>query len=102
MKSNGYPRPPRSACIYCPFHSDSEWRRLKTEEPEEFARVVAFEADLQDVKLRTDKMKGKPFLHPSLKPIGEVDFRHDSEWGQKSFWPDEQSFGNECEGMCGI
>jgi hypothetical protein len=102
MERNGYPKPPRSACVYCPFHSDKEWRRLKDEEPQEFARAVKFEKDIQEVKAKTERMRGVPFLHPSLVPLDQVDFRTDIERGQLSLWLEEQSFGNECEGMCGV
>jgi hypothetical protein len=102
MESHGYPKPPRSACVYCPFHSDDEWRRLRDEEPEEFARAIRFEKDLQAVKAKTEKMRGVPFLHPSLVPLDQVDLSTDIERGQLALWLDEQSFGNECEGMCGV
>lgn len=102
MESHGYPKPPRSACVYCPFHSDNEWRRLRDEEPEEFSRAVKFEKDLQFVKTKTERMRGIPFLHPSLVPLDEVDFSTDVERGQGLLWSDEQSFGNECAGMCGV
>ena len=102
MQEHGYPTPPRSACVYCPFHSDREWRRLKDEEPQEFARAVKFEKDIQEVKSKTERMRGVPFLHPSLVPLDQVDFRTDIERGQLSLWLEEQSFGNECEGMCGV
>lgn len=96
MERNGYPKPPRSACVYCPFHSDSEWRRLKDEEPKEFARSVQFERDLQKAKSQSDNQKGKPFLHNSLKPLGEIDFSTDIERGQGEL------FGNDCTGLCGV
>jgi hypothetical protein len=102
MKAHGYPEPPRSACIYCPFRSDKEWRKLRDEEPEEFNRAIKFEKDLQLVKEKTERKKGVPFLHPSCIPLDMVDFRTDIERGQLSLWLDEQSFGNECEGMCGV
>jgi hypothetical protein len=102
MESHGYPKPPRSACVYCPFHSDNEWRRLRDEEPEEFARAIRFEKDLQAVKAKTDNLRGVPFLHPSLVPLDQVDLSTDIERGQLALWLDEQSFGNECEGMCGV
>jgi hypothetical protein len=102
MKAHGYPEPPRSACIYCPFKSDKEWRKLRDEEPEEFNRAIKFEKDLQLVKEKTERKKGVPFLHPSCIPLDMVDFRTDIERGQLSLWLDEQSFGNECEGMCGV
>jgi hypothetical protein len=102
MEAHGYPKPPRSACVYCPFHSDKEWRRLRDEEPEEFARAIRFEKDLQAVKAKTENMRGVPFLHPSLVPLDQVDLSTDIERGQLALWLDEQSFGNECEGMCGV
>jgi hypothetical protein len=95
MDRNGYPIPPRSACEFCPFHSDHEWRRLKTDEPAAFARAVRFEQDLQAVKRVSDKMSGIPFLHNSLKPLGEIDFSEDTAQGSLHFH-------NECEGMCGV
>jgi len=102
MESHGYPKPPRSACVYCPFHSDNEWRRLRDQEPEEFQRAIRFEKDLQEVKAKTERMRGVPFLHPSCVPLDQVDLSTDIERGQLSLWLDEQSFGNECEGMCGV
>jgi hypothetical protein len=102
MESHGYPKPPRSACVYCPFHSDNEWRRLRDEEPEEFQRAIRFEKDLQAVKAKTERMRGVPFLHPSCVPLDQVDLSTDIERGQLALWLDEQSFGNECEGMCGV
>jgi hypothetical protein len=96
MEAKGYPKPPRSACVYCPFHSDAEWRRLKYEEPVEFMRAVQFERALQEAKAKTDNQRGKPFLHNSLKPLGEVDFSTDVERGQGEL------FGNDCTGLCGV
>jgi len=95
MKIKGYPRPPRSACVYCPFHSDHEWKRLKKEEPDEFARAIKFEEDLQAIKVLTDNMRGVPFLHSSLKPLSTVNF--DSIDPRQSDF-----FGNDCEGLCGV
>ena len=96
MKSHGYPEPPRSACTFCPYHSDKEWRRLKIEEPEDFAQAVEFERKFQQIKSETDNQHGIPFLHSSLKPLDQVDFSSDTDRGQLSLWNDE------CEGMCGV
>jgi len=98
MQAHGFPTPPRSACVYCPFHSDTEWRRLQKDEPAEFDRAVKFELQLQAVKKISDNMNGVPFLHASLKPLGEVDFSTDVQKGQGML----HGFGNECEGMCGV
>jgi hypothetical protein len=96
MKSRGYPNPPRSACSYCPFHSDAEWRRLKTEEPEAFQDAIAFEQRLQAVSKEVGCHSGIPTLHRSGVAIEKVDFSTEEEKGQISL------FQNECEGMCGV
>jgi hypothetical protein len=96
MERNGYPKPPRSSCVYCPYHSNAEWRRLKEDEPEAFARAVQFERDLQRVKGGTDNMLSVPFLHKSLKHLDEVDLSTLEDHGQMGLW------GEECEGMCGV
>lgn len=99
MKRNGFPEPPRSACKYCPFHSDHEWRRLQNEEPAEFADAVRIEKGLQSAHAAVKtygRMKGVAYLHDSLVPLDQVDFSTSSQHGQYDL------FQNECEGMCGL
>jgi hypothetical protein len=96
MQVNGYPVPPRSACIYCPFHNNAEWRRLRSEEPIAFAQAVGFERELQRVKSASQNFKTKPFLHRSCVPLDQVDLSTDEERGFQNL------FENECEGMCGV
>lgn len=99
MESHGFPRPPRSACVFCPFHSDEEWRRLKTDEPEEFTRAVLFEQKMQHAFTQTTgnaKLRGEVYLHSSLKPLDEIDFTDRPGHIQIDM------FGNECEGLCGV
>lgn len=92
MKAHGYPKPPRSACVYCPYHNDKEWLRLKTEAPADFQRAAEFEKAYQAAHV--DILRGVPWLHRSHKPIDEVDFEPNK--AQMELW------GNECEGMCGV
>lgn len=96
MDRNDYPSPPRSACVFCPFHGDSEWRRLKQEEPQEFERAIQFERRLQKIKAESDNFDTTPYLHSSRRPLDEIDFSNDLDHGQQLLW------GNECEGMCGL
>lgn len=97
MRKSGYPDPPRSSCVYCPFHRNTEWRRLQVEEPDEFAKAVSFEKNLQATKYISDDMDATPFLHRSCRPLDQIDFRDDIEKGQQVF-----SFLDECDGMCGV
>jgi hypothetical protein len=97
MESHRFPKPPRSACVFCPFHNTSEWRRLKTDEPEEFKRACEFEAKLQASRLQANSPTlSTMFLHRSCKPLADVDFSTEEERGQINM------FNNECEGMCGV
>ena len=95
MDAHGYPKPPRSACVYCPYHSDSEWRRLRREEPDSFSHAVRFEKRVQDAYSKCGFIQ-TPFLHASRVPFDQVDFSTDEDHGQQVM------FGNECEGMCGV
>jgi hypothetical protein len=96
LKKHGFPEPPRSACSYCPFHSNKEWRRLKDHEPEAFAEAVRVEKELQRTKAKTDNMRSVPWLHRSCKPLEEADLSTEADAGQMDM------FGNECEGLCGV
>lgn len=97
MAKNGYPEPPRSACYYCPFHNDDEWRRLKNEDPVHFQKAVEFDRTFR--RLQNENPGGlriEVFLHGSCKPLDEVDFT-DKDEHQLGF-----DFSSECEGMCGL
>lgn len=93
-QKNGYQKPPRSSCEFCPYHSDAEWRRLKNEAPESFQRAVNYEKRLQMSVSQVPRLDGVPFLHHSRMPLDQVEFDKSSQ--QLSL------FGNECEGICGV
>ena len=93
MSDKGYPKPPRSACNFCPFHSDEEWSTLDKEEVESAA---SYERFLQSAARQQNAMDGIPFLHRSCKPLTEVQFSQEEHRYQLDM------FGNECEGMCGV
>jgi len=44
VKRAGLPVPRKSACMFCPYGSMTDWQTLKREQPEVFARVVELEA----------------------------------------------------------
>ena len=93
MEKNNYPTPPRSACIFCPYHSDKEWNALKQNEPEEFQKAVEYELSLQESVKNQTSLKSMLYLHQSCKPLDKVQFRHQDQ---------PSMFGNECEGHCGV
>jgi hypothetical protein len=88
----GLPEPEKSACVYCPYHSDTHWQWMKDKHPDEFAKAVAF-----DEKIRHYGMGGELplFVHRSCLPLSEVALDVTD--------PDQVNlFTNECEGMCGV
>jgi hypothetical protein len=97
MRAHGYPDPPRSACEFCPFHDDADWRNLRDHDPEAFARAVQFERDLQGIKAESERFRTMPYLHVTRRPLDTVDFSTAEERGQLGL-----GFANECEGMCGV
>jgi hypothetical protein len=96
MQSHDYPKPPRSACRYCPYHSNAEWRRLRDEEPDEFAAAVAMDYEFRRTKALSTSPTSIPFLHSSRVPLDKVDFSTDEDHGQQVM------FGNDCDGLCGV
>jgi len=93
MAEQGYPKPPRSACVWCPYHSDAEWRDIRDNDPESWERALTMD-DLIRGGVRGTQQK--LYLHKSLKPLREADLRSAEECGQLTMWD------NECEGMCGV
>lgn len=92
LERNGYPVPPKSSCIGCPFHSDATWLDMKRNKPKAWEDAVMVDKAIRNMP----RMKGQVFLHRSCVPLDEVDLNEN----QLEFNFD--GFGNECEGMCGV
>lgn len=90
MARNGYPQPPKSSCLGCPYHSDQQWREIKNGLPEEWADVVEID---RIIRKPVGGMRLEQFMHRSCLPIDEAPFNDDRQ---------ADLFGNECEGMCGV
>jgi hypothetical protein len=82
--------PPKSACVFCPYHSAKEWRNVY-DVPEDWQKAVAI-----DEQIRTMRPPFALYVHKSFTPLAEVDMRSAEEKGQLSMWDDE------CEGVCGV
>lgn len=86
----GFEVPPKSACYFCPFHSDSYWIWLRDTQPGGWQKAVNFDGKIRHGKFG---VVNEVFLHRELKPLDEVDF---DERLRKAGW------GNECQGICGV
>jgi hypothetical protein len=104
MKNRGYPEPPRSSCVFCPYHSADEWNRLQHDH-DGYARAVAYEKKLSsafsdwDGTLDGDGVFCQKII-PGV-PLDRIDWssvvnRTDLQLSMFGEW------GNECEGMCGL
>jgi hypothetical protein len=91
LEKHGYPTPPRSACIGCPYNSDRRWRDMRDSDPVSFADAVAVDAAIRNMP----GFRGQSFMHRSMKPLDQVDLSNAEDRGQLNL------FNNECEGMCG-
>ena len=93
LERHGYPMPPKSACIGCPYHGDAHWRQMRAEDPDAWADAVAI-----DRLIRTGfrNLSGEVYLHRSCVPLDEADLDTLEDRGQLDL------FADECEGMCGV
>lgn len=90
LKSHKLEIPPRSACTFCPFHSTKEWHDIKAS-PMDWMEAVEVDRAIRKARPPYDL-----FVHPSRKPLEQVDLRTEQERGQMSLWDDE------CSGVCGV
>lgn len=90
LKGLGLPEPMRSACYFCPFRSNGEWREMREQSPETFALAVEFDRKLREVPTYFKDQ----YVHRSCKPLSEVAVDIDN---QPSLFE-----SLECEGMCGV
>ena len=98
MERNNLPKPPRSACIICPYHNNGEWNRIKTEHPKEWEKAVYFDEQLRNPKTKSQfaqRFDSDLFLHKSRIPLKEANLEEPENY-QYSL------FDDECEGMCGV
>lgn len=90
LERNGLPVPPKSACVYCPYKTNSEWRRLRDTDPEGWAHAVEIDNLVRD----TPGMRKREFLHRSCVPLDKVDFSTAEDNGQGML--------DVCDGGCGV
>jgi len=96
MAKRGYPTPPKSSCIFCPYHSDKQWAELTQEELNEVGVIEQKWNEIIKLDERAIKKHGIIRFHRSCKPILEVNFDEGDSKNQIDL------FGDECEGMCGV
>jgi hypothetical protein len=93
LERNGYPRPPKSACIGCPFHTDVHWRHMRDHDPDAWADAVSVD---RTIRIGFRGIRGEVYLHRSAVPLDQADLSTAADRGQLDLWL------NECEGVSGV
>lgn len=93
LAHHGYPEPPKSSCIGCPYKRDPQWRRLRDESPSEWADAVAF-----DASMRSYRIDGEAYLHHALVPLPMADLRTPQDRGQVEMFERGECDGFSCMG----
>jgi hypothetical protein len=100
LKHAGLPVPRKSACVFCPYHDDAHWARVKAEEPEVFAQACDFDEAMRDQS--ASGLESEAFVHRSLTPLRMAEFRPEEDPRANPAFGLFDSFANECDGMCGV
>lgn len=66
VKRMGWPEPPRSSCWMCPNHTQTEWRDIRDNKPDDWARAVAFDREMRE-------RDPNVYLHADCVPLDEAD-----------------------------
>tara|TARA_R100000789_G_scaffold97723_1_gene100615 strand:+ start:45 stop:836 length:792 start_codon:yes stop_codon:yes gene_type:complete len=90
LKKHDFPTPVKSACFFCPYQGDNQWKRLKQKHPASWEKAVGI-----DRSIRNNSKKGamEPiYLHRSLMPLEKIDFESQLDM-----------FDGNCDGgYCGL
>lgn len=95
LEARGYPMPPKSACIFCPYRDDAAWRVMKRDHPAEFAEAATIDEAIRP-GLASQRNGEEWFVHRKRIPLRDVDFTTLEDHGQINM------FNDECAGMCGV
>ena len=87
---------PRSACIGCPYRTNSEWSDMKSRDPESWADAVMIDEVLRSAE-SAQRFDGEVYLHSSRTPLADIEFDLMLDDAYEA-----ALLGSECEGMCGV
>jgi len=88
---------PRSACVFCPYHDDAEWLRVK-ENPVDWARAVQIDEALRvPGNIVNRNLNQKLYVHRSCQPLAQIEFKPQSPRAQQL----NIKWNQECLGVCG-
>ena len=83
MQAKNYPKPPRSACVFCPYQT-ADWMHIRTHRPQVWNAALKWDTELR---------KQGEYIHPSCLPLRQAVDEYD---------PQQNDWLEECEGGCGL
>ncbi|MFE9246442.1 hypothetical protein [Nocardiopsis sp. NPDC006938] len=82
LSAHGWGHTLRSACIGCPYRSNTSWAELRATEPAEFEDAADFDAAIRHghpaAAKRGMPLRGTYYLHSSRQPLAEADLGIDN------------------------
>lgn len=98
LRNYGIPHEvPRSACTFCPYKSNYEWRLLRDTDPVGWRRALEIDAALRTTAVSKRGLRHSQYLHRSCKPLAEADIDNNSYGAQYTL-----GFSTQCTGGCGL
>lgn len=91
---------PRSACTFCPYHDNAEWRWVRDNDPEGWRRAIEVDTGMRAADSAVNReFRQLLYVHRSCKPLAEADLSD----VPKNFSAAQTllPFTTECEGVCG-
>ncbi len=65
--------PPRSACVYCPYHSNEEWRHIRDNDPAGWQRAVDVDRQMREQDARCNQgLDKRLYVHRSCVPLAQA------------------------------
>lgn len=93
LHKNGLPVPPKSSCVFCPFHRRAVWREMKQANGPDWETAVKI-----DEIIREKHSDFYSYVHPDLIPLSEIKIADDFGATQTNFL---DLFNAECDsGYC--
>jgi len=83
-----FPIPPKSSCVFCPYHSDRNWKDIKENSQKEWEICLEVDNVIRDSTKRG--LADKLYLHRSTIPLERIEFA------------DQQELFMCEEGFCGL
>jgi hypothetical protein len=90
----------KSACVFCPFKSNAEWKRLRDTDPEGWRRAVEIDNALRiPGNVVNRNLDQKLYVHVSCVPLEKAVLGFDEDPRQYYLG---LNWTAECAGMCGV